>query len=81
MMYGWNDGGWGVLWMVLSMAAVVVLVVILIRAITSTDSRRQPRRDPEDVLAARFANGEIDADEYRERVDVLRGSRAQRARR
>lgn len=63
------------------MAAVVVLVVILIRAFAPTDGRRELRRDPEDVLAERFANGEIDADEYRERLDVLRGGRAQKARR
>jgi len=80
-MYGWNDGGWGILWMVLCMAAVVVLVVILIRAFASTDGWREPGKDPKDVLAERFANGEIDADEYRERLDVLSGGRAQKARR
>jgi putative membrane protein len=29
---------------------------------------------PEQILAQRYARGEIDDDEYRRRLDVLRGS-------
>ena len=38
------------------------------------------RHGPEDVLAERFATGEISEDEYRQRLEVLRGN-ATKARR
>jgi uncharacterized membrane protein len=31
-----------------------------------------PRRDPKEILEERFARGEIDVDEYRARMDILR---------
>ncbi|MDH6124037.1 SHOCT domain-containing protein [Kitasatospora sp. GP82] len=38
--------------------------------------RPSPERpSPEQLLAERFARGEIDADEYRHRLEVLRSSR------
>jgi putative membrane protein len=81
MPYGWNDGGWGIMWMILSLAVMVVLVLVLIRAFSAGDGRREPSRDPTDVLAIRFANGEIDSDEFRERLDVLQGDAAQKSKR
>jgi hypothetical protein len=36
---------------------------------------RPERRDPEQILAERFAAGEIDGDEYQRRLQVLRTSR------
>ena len=74
MPYGWNDGGWGILWMILSMAVMVTLIVVAIRAFAPGDSRRELPRDPKDVLAERFAKGEIDSDEYRERLAILQGN-------
>ena len=73
MPYGWNDGGWGLVWMLLSMAIMVILVLLVIRAFAAGDSRKAPEHDPKDVLAVRFAKGEIDSDEYRERLHVLQG--------
>lgn len=35
------------------------------------DRRREPRETPEEVLRRRFANGEIDAQEYEQRQAVL----------
>jgi uncharacterized membrane protein len=37
----------------------------------SSNSNGTRRRDPRDVLAERFANGEIDADVYRGRCPLL----------
>jgi putative membrane protein len=44
------------------------VVVTLLR---SSGSPRPNRRDAEDVLDERFARGEIDEDEYRQRRDTL----------
>ncbi len=71
MPYGWNGGGWGILWMILSMGVMVALIWVVFRAFTSGDDRRAPSGDAKDVLAERFAKGEIDADEYHERLRVL----------
>ena len=60
--------------MILSMAVLVALIVVAIRAFAPGDSRKELPRDPKDVLAERFANGEIDGDEYRERLAVLQGN-------
>ena len=70
MPYGWHDGGWGVLWMILSMGALVAMVWAVFRAATS-DGRRERPRDPEDLLAERFAKGEIGTEEYQDRMRTL----------
>lgn len=76
MPYGWHDGGWGVVWMILSWALIVAIVVFVIRAFsqpstgTGTSSRD---RDALQILDERFARGEISEDEYRERKRVLQG--------
>lgn len=71
MPYGWHDGGWGILWMILAWGAIVALVWVAIRAFAGGGDSSEPRRSAKDVLAERFAKGEIDADEYRERLTVL----------
>lgn len=71
MHYGWNDGGWGIFWMIVSWGVIIALVWAAVRAFSRDDDRREPRRDPKDVLAERFAKGEIDAVEYHERLRVL----------
>jgi len=75
MPYGWHDGGWGIVWMILSWAVIVALVWAALRAFARDGDRREPPRDPKDVLAERFAKGEIGADEYRERLSVLEETR------
>jgi putative membrane protein len=67
---GWGAGPWiGILWL-LFWAALVIGVVFLLR-------RRPPHPDPGESAAAalgeRYARGEIDEDEYRKRLRVLRG--------
>ena len=84
MMY-WNDhnmGWWG--WagmgigMVLFWALLIAGIVALFAYISGDRPQRQiaadttPKASPEQVLAARFARGEINETEYRDRIAVLR---------
>jgi putative membrane protein len=85
----WNNGmGWGG-WLLMSMttvafwAVVVFGIVALFRGTRDGGSRdggsRPGQRDDEDsaqrILEERFARGEIDADEYRQRSQVLHSAR------
>jgi putative membrane protein len=73
--HGTEWSWWGWLAMGLSMVifwvAVVVLVVLVLRAAPFAGTARQGTR-PEDVLAERYARGEIDDDEYERRSSRLR---------
>jgi putative membrane protein len=64
-------GGWwwvmGIGWLVF-LAILVTLAVVLVRHFTATAGRRSA----EDILAERFARGEIDEEEYRRRLSALR---------
>jgi len=76
--YGDHMSGWGyglmaltsVLFWVLVIGGVVALVRYLGRSPGAAGSAHRPA--PEQVLAERFARGEIDAEEYRHRLDTLR---------
>ena len=81
----WSDhdmSGWGYAGMVIGMVLFWVLIIVgIIALIRSTTGATQTRvtatphyRDyetPEQVLACRFARGEIDDTEYRNRLEVL----------
>jgi putative membrane protein len=75
------DGGWGVVgWLgmglmmvtiwVVPIALVVWLVVRGSRADRVTDTK-SPISHPDEVLAERFARGEIDEDEFNRRHELL----------
>lgn len=71
MWYWHGMGVWGWAMMLAFWLAVVILIVWLVRSSASP-------RAPEDrrafrLLDERLAKGEIDADEYRERREVLEG--------
>ncbi len=81
----WSDhdmNGWGyagmAIGMVLFWALVIVAIVALIRFSTG-QSRALPTpppyaESPEQILATRFARGEIDEAEYQQRLAVLRAT-------
>ncbi len=82
----WTDhdmSGWGytamAIGMVLFWALVIVAIVALVRSGTAGAQNRAALQapphaeSPEQVLATRFAHGDIDEAEYRQRLAVLRG--------
>jgi putative membrane protein len=62
--------GWGWLVMVIIIMLVVAVTVLLVRHFI--DGGRSSHRGAEEVLAERFARGEIDEEEFRKRRDALR---------
>ncbi|MEV6165671.1 SHOCT domain-containing protein [Streptomyces sp. NPDC052052] len=86
---GWGWGGWFfmTMFMVLFWALVIAGIVALVRYLSTSHHDRRPGQSPssgeprwgssraEDLLAERFARGEIDEDEYRRRLALLREHR------
>ncbi|WP_030843854.1 SHOCT domain-containing protein [Streptomyces sp. NRRL F-4474] len=81
----WFDhdvSGWG--WfamsvgMILFWALIVTAAVLLLRVLSRATgpTRASAGTSPEQLLAGRFARGEIDEEEYRRRLDALRASTA-----
>jgi uncharacterized membrane protein len=82
----WGDGwGWGA-WLVMSImmvlfwGLVIAGIVVLVRYLTGSRQGGGPaaasgRSSAEDILAERFARGEIDEDEYTKRRQRLREDR------
>jgi putative membrane protein len=79
MMYnGYGMGGWGMILMtvssVLFWAAVIAGVVAVVRYIGRDAQRNQPVMHgptPQQMLAARFARGDIDEEQYTRDLRVL----------
>lgn len=81
-MMGWYDfdhmSGWD--WVGMTVSSVLVLGLLLLAAVLLVRQGSRPRNDwsatssqsAEQVLAERFARGEIDEDEYRRRLAALR---------
>lgn len=69
---GMSPWGYGLMTvsMVLFWALVIAGIVVLVRQLARGSAVRRP--DAEQMLAERFARGEIDEREYGERLDVLR---------
>ncbi|MGH3391971.1 MAG: SHOCT domain-containing protein [Actinomadura sp.] len=65
--------------MVLLWGLIIAGIVALVRYLGGTRDGRphevSERPRPEDLLAERFARGEIDSDEYKQRLELLRTSR------
>jgi putative membrane protein len=78
-MMDWNDGGWG--WGAWLMMGVLLLVFwglvawVVVTLVRGSSPSRRPKRSAEEVLAERYARGEIDKDEFTERRDALRSMR------
>ncbi|HEY2578225.1 MAG TPA: SHOCT domain-containing protein [Streptosporangiaceae bacterium] len=68
-----NWGGWWafawVCWMLVVWGGLAALAVFLVRRWRRW---RPPSGSPEDILAERYARGEISTEEYQQRLSVLR---------
>jgi putative membrane protein len=77
MYYGDHMTGWG--WFAMSLSVVVfwglviTAIVLLVRYLSQARQSSPPPRRPEQLLAERFARGEIDETEYRDRLAALHG--------
>ena len=67
----WGHGAWWPIWPLLWIALLGTAVWFVVRR-TRGGRTRDPFDRAREVLAERFAGGEITADEYRERLDQLR---------
>ena len=68
----------GLSWLAI-VAGIVLLVIWAVRAMPRTalvGSARPTAEAPEDILARRFASGEISAEEFQSARDLLRGETA-----
>jgi len=57
--------------LVLCMTVFIAAVVVVLVAIARSGAPAGWGRTPEDILRERFARGEIDATQYRQRIDTL----------
>lgn len=88
----WNSqmGVWGYVFMAITMlllwGTVITAIVFVARSLARPQDRHSPSagfpappasRPAEEILAERFARGEISADEYRKSIMVLRGGQPQ----
>jgi putative membrane protein len=82
MWFDHDVSGWGYAGMAISMVLfwglVIAGIVVLVRYLARSEQPRggppaDPAPSPEQVLAERFARGEIDEEEYLHRRAVLRG--------
>jgi putative membrane protein len=70
--------GFGAIWLIVLLAVLVAAVVAVVLAVGSDGGRAPDEDRAETILRERLAAGEIDEREYRERRDVLAGSRGHR---
>ncbi|MBB5156049.1 SHOCT domain-containing protein [Saccharopolyspora phatthalungensis] len=72
---GYGMGVWGLTMMTVSMvlfwALVIVAIVALVRYLQRTGRVERGTVTSEELLAERFARGEIDEEEYRRRLTAL----------
>lgn len=72
MNWGHMTGGGWTLSGIVAFAMVLLLTIIIVRALASRTTMITDNVDrARDILAERFARGEIDVDEYRERLEEL----------
>lgn len=75
MMY-WGNGDWNwAAWIVMTASMVLFWGLVAWVAVTVMRRPGVTQRSPEDVLADRFARGEIDDDEFRRRREALHSAR------
>ena len=60
---------WGTLMMIVVLAAIALVVWLIVRSVQSGAGGARSARD---ILSERYARGEIDTDEYEDRLSKLR---------
>lgn len=79
--YGWGWGSWLMgFGMIVFWVLIIAGAVVLVRYVGIARDGRETgpgtgQGNAEQILADRFARGEIDEDEYRKRRELLRGRR------
>lgn len=77
MMMHWGTWGWGggwwlmMLWMGLPLVLVVVALYLMLRGLGQGGQVQASANRALDILAERFARGEIDAEQYRRMKEEL----------
>lgn len=76
--YGMHDGAWGTMffWILLFLLFIflfVGLVIYFIRKTSFSEGRNPSSTSATDLLKERYAGGEINTEEYRERLRELEG--------
>ena len=81
----WNDSGWGVgawlgmsLMMIVFWGGLIALTVWLVRSFRTDDEThlsQSATSHADELLAERFANGDIDEEEFQRRLGVLQSNR------
>jgi putative membrane protein len=76
----WNDG-WGAWWLVMPLAMIGFWVAVIWVVVNLLWNRPSPTStggagplSPEEILAQRYARGEIDDNVYQRRLGTLRGA-------
>lgn len=79
VMYGWHQSGWGTgMWIGMVFAMVLFWSVVVVGIVLAVRYLRAPRpavgvpSGAEEALKTRYAQGEIDEDEYKRRLAFLR---------
>ena len=68
----WDGWGWMFGWHMSWWVPLIVLVFALVVALARKPRDTTTRTDPEQILAERYARGEIDTEEYERRRQALR---------
>ena len=74
MCYTFGNWYWWPIWAIPYWIVFVTAVVLLVGSLLSTPSNKREhvaRRPAEDILDMRYAQGEIDTEEYKQRVSEL----------
>ncbi|HMB41089.1 MAG TPA: SHOCT domain-containing protein [Balneolaceae bacterium] len=50
---------------------IIALIIIVIRALVNTNKNKQSKEAPIEILKRRYANGEIDEEEFKKRKKEL----------
>lgn len=77
MGFGFDWGGWGAIGMLVWWILVIVGIVVLIKWFAGREGGGicRPGRDAVDILKERYAKGEIDREEFKEKKKDLAGGK------